>query len=85
MTEKMEMSELQMKVDRELVERNARVAKCNLKLAERLAEYCRFYRDTTTIGLVMTAFGASTLGYFGRGMTMEDIMNVGWGNWCLWL
>ena len=47
--------------------------KCNFKLAD----YHRFYRDTTTIGLVMTAFGASILGYFRHGMTVEDIMTVG--------
>ena len=41
MTEKIEMSELQMKVDpdRKLVGRNARLVECNLKLAERMAKY----------------------------------------------
>ena len=52
------------------------MVKCNIKLVDRLVEYCIFYRDITTIGLVMTAIGASIHGYFGRGMTIEDIMTA---------
>ena len=74
MSEKIEMSELQTTVDldRELDEHNAGLAKFNLKLAERLANY---HRDMMTIGIAMTACGTGILGYFGSGrvMSIKDI------------
>ena len=54
---------------------NARLAKFNLKLAERLAKYHGYIMS---IGLVMTACGTSILGYFGGGhvMPIKDITTV---------
>ena len=49
---KVDREPVETKVDRELD--NTMLAKCNLKLAERLAEYCRFYKDTSDIILLMT-------------------------------
>ena len=60
MTEKIDMSELQTKLDldRELDKHSARLAECNLKLDERLAKY---HGDIMTIALVMTACGKGIL------------------------
>ena len=48
--------------ERELVEHDVREAKRNLKLAERLAKYHRFYKEAADTVLLMTTFGASILG-----------------------
>ena len=74
MSEKMEMKG-EMEFNRELDEHNARLAKFNLKLAERLAMY---HGDIMTIGLVMTACGTGILDCFGghRVMPIKDITTV---------
>ena len=62
---------------RELDEHNARLAKFNLKLADRLA---KCHGDIMTIGLVMTTCGTGILGYLsgGRVMSIKDITTVAW-------
>ena len=71
MSEKMEGK---IEVDRELDEHNARLAKINLKMAERLAEY---RINTLIIEGLMIACGTSILGYFGGNvMTVNDITTI---------
>ena len=75
MSEKMEGK---IEVDRELDEHNARLAKINLKMAERLAERLAEYRiNTLIIEGLMIACGTSILGYFGGNvMTVNDITTI---------